>query len=451
MRTTLMILVLVSWSGETLAQAGADAAEEPTAPPEQEPAATATDDDASGAPVVINGDTTLVINGDVTIAAPSGDLALAPAAAPSAAGRPGPPDPERPIRILAVYTGEVKLDVGAQDGVQAGDRFAVFRQRTVETEGDEQFEGEELIAVIEVSAVAEQHAVAELWKGDRVSETDVVRPATGEESSSHVYPRRLSHLGEVSLVLRPLLAVGSTSGFGGLADLTVAYFTKRMFVDVRMQPLGFGWTEDGNIVSASFVAEGGYDGRAFALGLGVGASVVNGDIDEMLENSSIAGASAMEDGETAEPVDWKQRTRAAFTISQQVRLGARDGLHMTVYNLLMYHRDDSGDGQDDSGMIYAGTAGKVVVPLAARTFLFVEGGGGLMGYGFGDVGVFTWVRGAGDAGSVGISALAGGAGVWGVRSRKVPDGAGGEYEQTEEISIAGPLVGVGLTYRFGFR
>jgi len=444
MRATLITLLWLVSVPTTLLAQEEEAGEQDGGPDTEADAA----DSDEIVPVVINGDATLVINGDVLLSAPAGTLEARPAGDRLPVEKAAGPAIERPIKILAIYPGAVKIDVGADDGVKAGDRFAVFRTRTVETAGNEQFEGEELVAIIEVTAVADKYAVAELWKGDRVFETDGVRTAAADAKPSHVYPRRLSHVGEVALVLRPLLAVGETSGFGGLADLTAAYYTNYMFVDVRMQPLGFGWTEDGNIISASFIAETGYDGRAFALGLGVGASVVNGDIDEMLSSSGIGVAA--DEGGGAEPVDWEQRTRAAFTISQHVRLGARDGLHLTVYNLLMYHKDDSSDGEDDSGIIYAGTAGKVVVPLAARTYLFAEGGGGLMGYGFGDIGVFTWVRGAGDAGSVGVSALAGGAGVWGVRSRKVPDGLGGQYVEVQDITILGPMVGVGLTYRFGF-
>jgi hypothetical protein len=411
---------------------------------EQPPAPDETDDNPE-ARCVISGDAVIVVGGDVSVPPATG--APPPSAAAAEPSRRLAID--RPIRILAIYPGEVKLDVGTDQGVKAGDRFAVFRRRAIGTESGEEFEGQTLVALLEVSAVSAKSAFAQLWKGDRVQPDDEVRPAEPENESSHVYPRRLEHVGEIALMLRPLLAVGSTGGFGGLADLTAAYFTNYMFFDIRMQPLGFGWTEDGNIVSASFMAEVGYDGRAFALGIGAGASAVNGDIDEMLWST---GGMAKEDAGGAEQeVEWSQRTRAAFTLSQQVRLGARDGLNLTVYNLLMYHKDRDNNGEDESGFIYSGTAGKITVPLAARTYLFLEGGGGVMGYGFGDVGVFTWVRGSGDAGSVGISALAGGAGVWGVRQRTFTDQATGEeYTDTETITIAGPMVGVGLTYRFGF-
>jgi hypothetical protein len=391
--------------------------------------------------VVINGDATLMVNGDLLLGSAANGEAFA---ATKPAGDGGKPSLDRPIRILEILPGEVRVDAGSDDGMSAGDLLAVFRRQAVKTEAEGDFEGEEMVAVIEIIAVATDSAIAELWKGDRVRIGDEVRPAPDTRSRSHVYPRRLPDLGELALVLRPLLAVGSTGGFGGLAEVTAAYWWRYMFVDIRMQPLGFGWTEDGNIVSASFMAEGGFDGRAFAIGLGAGVSTVNGDLDEMMRSFGVATDAG---GEPAQETEWDQRTRAAFTLSQQVRLGARDGLSLSVYNLLMY---DKGGEDGDSGFIYAGTGGKVTIPLAARTFMFLEGGGGVMGYGFGDLGVFTWVRGSGDAGSVGICALAGAAGVWGVRKKTVTPAGGQPYTETENVTIAGPMVGLGMTYRFGF-
>ncbi len=411
---------------------------------------TGVDEKDDGPPtIVINGDATLMVNGDIILGSATGDGAVTVKQQP-VADDADEPSIGRPIKILEIFPGEVRIDAGSNDGVSAGQRFAVFRHQVVETESGDEFEGETLVAVIEVIAVSSDSAIAELWKGDRVQMGDDVRPALANHKSSKVFPRRLPHVGEIALVLRPLMAVGSTGGFGGLADVTAAYWWKHMFFDIRMQPLGFGWTEDGNIVSASFMAEGGYDGRAFAIGLGAGVSTVNGDIDEMMQ-SFVGTEMASHDGDGApDVVKWDQRTRAAFTISQQVRLGARDGLNVSVYNLLMYHNDDDDNGEDNSGFIYAGTTGKITVPLAARTFIFLEGGGGVMGYGFGDLGVFTWVRGNGDAGSIGISALAGGAVVWGVREKTTTPAVGEPYSVTETVLISGPMVGLGMTYRFGF-
>jgi hypothetical protein len=240
--------------------------------------------------------------------------------------------------------------------------------------------------------------------------------------------------------------VGS-SGFGFLGDLVVSWWGSAYFIDVRMQPLGFGWTDDGNIVSSSFLAEAGYDSRAFAVGLGAGVGVVSGDMGEMLVSRGLAEAAYDDSGNLVpEQPKWENRTMAAFALSQVVRLGARDGLHLNVYNVFLYYSDEQAesDDEDETGFVYGGTAGRFNIPLGARTDLFLGGGGGRMGYAFGEVGVFTWIKGNGDSGSFGVSTSAGGSGVWGVRKREYED-----HWDTEHIVVAGPMVSLGLVYRFG--
>ena len=64
-----------------------------------------------------------------------------------------------------------------------------------------------------------------------------------------------------------------------------------------------------------------------------------------------------------------------------------------------------------------------------------------MGYAFGEIGIFAWIAGKGDAGSWGLSAAAGGAGIW--TKQRLNDW------DTKQTTIAGPLVSLGLTHRFG--
>jgi len=338
-------------------------------------------------------------------------------------------DLPEPIRIVEIYLGQVKLNVGSDRGVKVEDRFSVFRMMGVEIEGGEEFAGKELVAVLEVVAVSPTSSLARLWRGDRVLPDDEVQPARPDHQVSKVYPRHLTDTGELAFVLRPLIKVGKPKGFGALCDLSVAYWGKHYFIDFRMQPLGFGWTEDGSIVSSSFLVEGGYSGRAFAVGLGIGAGVVSGDMGGMLEGTGMDTAKGFSES-------WDTRTQGAFALSQVARMGARDGLNFTVSNILLYHRDSEGD--DESGFVYGGTTGKLTIPLVARTDLFLGGGGGRMGYWFGEIGVFAWVKGNGDAGSLGLSASAGAAGLW------------GDDEDYNSITIIGPMVSIGISYRFGF-
>jgi hypothetical protein len=359
-----------------------------------------------------------------------------------------------PIQIAEIRPGRVKLNVGLSSGLKAGDRLAVFRKVPIEQKGAEDFVGKELVAVLTVTAVNEESSLAELAMGDRVFKDDEVEPAEAKHGSSMVFPRRLSNVGEIAAAIRPLVGVGDPKGFGALCDIGVSYWGKVYFLGLQIQPLGFGWTSDGNVVSASFLAQGGFDGRAFAIGMGAGVVAVNGNMDQMLVSSGVSSAGA-DSGEyvNSEPT-WNQRTRVAFALSQHARIGARDGLNLTVANILIWHKDEDADS---AGFIYGSTTGRINIPLPARTNLFLEGGGGVMGYGYGAIGAFTWVRGNGDAGSVGLSVSAGGAGIWGNREKiyeldgqAVLDEIGSQQFITERVTLAGPLISFGLTYRFGF-
>ncbi len=354
------------------------------------------------------------------------------------------------VHIVKTYPGRVKLDAGSDSGIKVEDQFAVFRIMKMDSQDDEdeEFSGSKMVAVLEVIAVSEKTSIARVWRGDRVSLSDEVTPVRERRMVARaVFPRRFENLGEVSVVIRPLLNVVGSSGFGFLGDLAVSWWGSAYFIDIRMQPLGFGWTDDGNIVSSSFLAEAGYDSRAFAVGLGAGVGVVSGDMGEMLVSKGLAEVGLDNSGNRVpEQPKWENRTTAAFALSQVVRLGARDGLHLNVYNLFLYYSDEqaTSDDEDETGFVYGGTTGRFNIPLGARTDLFLGGGGGRMGYAFGEVGVFTWIKGNGDSGSFGVSTSAGGAGVWGVRKREYAD-----YWDTEHIVVAGPMVSLGLTYRFG--
>lgn len=376
-------------------------------------------------------------------------IAGQPAATAPAAPASQPAAPaiarDEPIRILAVdrAKGTVKLDAGSTDGVQAGDRFVVHRAVEMDAGGDGAFTAQTTIADLEAEAVGEEVTLANVWRGDRVEVSDVARAAEEGHRPSAVYPRRLGQIGEVSVVVRPLFNVGNEKGFGMLCDATVAWWGKHLFYDLRFQPLGFGWTDDGNPASSSILGELGYDGRAFALGVGAGVAIVNGDIGESLVSRGVYEMS--EDGGGGS-LEWEDRARAAFALSQVVRLGARDGLNLTLYNLLLYY-DPPGDDYDDEdsgaqGFYYGGTSGKITIPLAARVNLFFGGGGGLVGYWFSEAGVFFWARGHGDAGSIGVSASGGAAGIWGYLHE-------GNGEETSRVDILGPMISLGLTVRFG--
>ncbi|MCP4675784.1 MAG: hypothetical protein GY854_09825 [Deltaproteobacteria bacterium] len=378
-----------------------------------------------------------------------------PREAPEEVEAPDTLDISEPIRILKIYPGEVELNVGAVNGVKSGDRFSVYRTQPKKHHG-KVFTGEELVAVLEIRTASESVSVARIWKGDRVQKDDRVTPAEKHHDVSMVYPRHLDHTGELSIVLRPLIAVSETGGFGMLNEATASYWMKWVFFDVVVAPLGLAWTDDGNVVSTSIRAHLGFNSRPFSIGMGAGVAITPTDMSgAFIENEKLGNQGSEE---TEGP--WSNFTRARFALAQKVRLGARDGLCFTINNLLLWvsadeTKDNPNDDPDEeeeeapSGFVYGGTTGRVDIPIAARVNLFLEGGGGVMGYGFGALGVFAWVRGNGDNGSIGLSTSAGFAMVWGTRERSVTEGTDTRTE-TDSVTVGGPMISLGFTYRFGF-
>lgn len=361
----------------------------------------------------------------------------------------------RTIPILRVRPGSVELGLGSKHGVRPGDRFSIFRSTDQAGEAGSGFVGEELVAVATVIAVKAETSLAELGRGAEVRPGDEARRAAKGETSSTFLPRAPSDLGELSAVLRPLVNAGKPLGAGVLADLSASYWLGSGFLGVRLQPVGLGGTDEGSIVSTSALAEGGYEGQVFAVGLGAGISWVNGDMDYMLR--SFGGARASADAAGGDPTRIEtQETHSAFTLSQVARLGARDGLNLAIQNLLIYHEDEEalarGDDEGQAGFIYGGTSARLAIPVSTRSDLFLEGGGGLMGYWFAGAGVSTWIRGNGVPGSVRLSVSAGGAGISGSRevTETYPDATGQPvpYTYTDSISVNGPMVAAGLAYRF---
>lgn len=364
-------------------------------------------------------------------------MAKAPVAVPS----PTQNVPSDVLSVKVVGPGRIELPVGTVDGVRVGDRFAVLRAIPVDGLETEGFRGEERVSVAKVIAVEPSRTLAEVGRSAEVQSGDHARRARADEVESNLFPSRPEGVAEAYLALRPLFKIGTPLGVGVLADLEVSYWGPGYFATLSLQPLGLGTSADGKIVTTAALAEGGYDGRAFSVGLGVGMSWTNGDVDAMLESF---GAADKASADVA--VEETQETHTAFTLSQVARLGAHDGLHLSLRNLLLLHRDPD---TDEQGFIYGGTTGRLVVPIDDPTDLLLEGGGGVMGYWFFGAGVATWVVGNGSPGSWRLEATAGGAGIWG--SKKVTETYGDPpmvSTYSKDVDVMGPAVSIAVAHRF---
>lgn len=393
---------------------------------------------SSGAPVVLHQPLPTVARVEPRARPPAAATAEAPAAA----------QPELPIKILKVFDGQVLLDRGASSGLRAGQRFKVVRSERVSDAGGE-FQGERDVAVLVLDTLNAHSARARVWRGDEVRSGDRVVPADEGTDPSLVYPRQLHGFVEAQLHVRPILNVGE-AGFGVLVQDHVTYYGEHFYAGLRNEPFAVGRTQGNTAFSATTLLEGGYNSRPFAIGLGAGFSAVYGDLQEMFELTSVSGtdrgAAESPDREGPRFGPWVQDMQRAFALGQRVRLGALDGLNLSVGNTLLYF-SGRGAGDDDAtgaGFIWGGTDTRLTIPLAQRADLFIEGGGGVTGYAYGAVGVFGWVSGNGGPGSLGLMASAGGAGVWGERTRDDLWFGGAE---TGQVVVGGPMVSLGLRYR----
>ncbi len=352
------------------------------------------------------------------------------------------------IGIVRAAPGTIELATGSNRGTRVGDRFVILRSDAADAGEWAGFEGEEQVALAEVTAVKGNTSLAQVSRSAIVRVTDRARAAKLDETESNVLPPRVPRVAEASVVLRPLVNVGTPLGVAMLADIAATYWGSAYFAGLRIEPLGLGTTKYGSIVATAALAEGGYDGRAFAAGVGVGVAAVNGDLDHMLlafggtvNDSSLEGTTT----QVTHP-----ETHTAFALSQVARLGARDGLNLQLRNVFFLHKDS---GSTQSGFIYGGTTGKFVVPAGRRADFFAEGGGGIMGYWFFGLGVGSWLIGNGSPGSLYLSVSAGGAGI--SSSRKVTEtsnynGQSYTFTYTDDYSVAGPMVSIGLARRFEF-
>jgi len=389
--------------------------------------------------------------------AEAGSAAVATVATESAAPAPTSIAPTPTTgTVLKAELGTALVDLGRADGLNPGSDLRFMGTELVDVplldgSGTEQRAVARVAATGRVRVVEDDRALVDLDRGGRVAEGDTVEP---REHHAHypVAPERLGGLGETGLSLRPMLAL-DTLGVAFINELWTSYtFERPWYATVRVAPLAFGFSRDGNPLSVAGLASGGYDARYFSVGLGAGWSMLNGDPGSWGRNYALA-----EDGAGGQAPF--QDVDGAFSVVQEARLGGQDGLNVTVRNTFVlvpqtettwngscddeyyyyYYGDYEKDCWDveDLGneFAYGGIAMTLNVPVGARTDLFVDWGTGGAGATWVESGVASWIRGNGDEGSLGISVAAG----YGQLSANPND---------EWVDLYGPLVSLGARWRW---
>lgn len=382
----------------------------------------------------------------VTVETRAIPVAMVSAAAPAWVGStrdaPGPVpaanESARAAHVESVADGVAGVNLGSRDGLTPGGEVRLYSTDPV---GQER-----LVAVGRVRATEPERAVVDLSRGGRVAVGDRVE-RSASRAALPIAPPRLGGIGEAGLVLRPVLPLGTV----GVAFVNDAWFNwtfeSPWYVGARVSPFGLGWSTDGNPITIAGTFTGGYDSRYFAVGLGAGWSMYNGDLayygyEAAMDSGGVSGSFTS--------------VKDTLAVVQEARLGARDGLSLEVRNTFLLvpeyksvvAKDDAGDPildeygnetyetrRSGDSFNYGGLALRANVPTGIRTDVFANGYFGEAGCTVVEGGVFTWLRGNGDRGSLGLQV--------GVGYGDVTGSPDDEY-----VSLAGPLVSVGGRARF---
>jgi hypothetical protein len=123
-----------------------------------------------------------------------------------------------------------------------------------------------------------------------------------------------------------------------------------------------------------------------------------------------------------------------LTVVQLIRLGAQDGLNLTARTSVVLFHSEFGFG---------GMVASLQIPVNSGYWLTLAGGGGDLGYGFGEVGLRTLLDGNGGAGSKFLYVSAGGGGVFESSSKCAFD-----FCSSGTMGYGGPMAGIGGEWRF---
>jgi hypothetical protein len=316
-------------------------------------------------------------------------------------------------RVTEVLLGEVVVDLGRRHGLRHGDRVKLSVVTSLDA-GGEQAQRREVVAVGVVAAVSERFARVELGINERVPVGALAQRVKRLPTKSRVAPPRLGGVWHASFMARPFVALDDLGG-GVLTEGSVGYrFESDLHVEALLSPLGWGTGEDKTSTTpvAAF-AKVSFDPRLFEVGLGIG-------------------------GETVHDTAFGTDSGSGVAFIQQLRLGARDGLHLdTRSHAVLFH----------SRFAFSGFVGSGQIPVGQRFWLLFTGGGGSAGYGFGEIGVRALVLGNGDRGSFFFTGSAGGAGVF-ENTSITCSGDGFTFPCPDPVLYAGPMLGVGGEWRF---
>jgi hypothetical protein len=309
-------------------------------------------------------------------------------------------------RVTSAGGGRLVVDLGRQHGVDLSDRIEL----SVVTESPiGPFQNRQVLAVGLVTSVADEQCLVELGIGEDVPVGAEAALTSHALTHNRLAPARVSGVWTLAGVLRPFFVLDRL-GIGALNELSLGYQSEGpLRIQLLASPLGFSGADDGSTFSALGVGIISLDTRLFELGLGAGAQTVN---------------------------DSDYEPGSALTLSQTLRVGAIDGLNLSIRNdISLFHKEFE----------YSAFNGQAQVPVTERGWLVLQGGGGSVGYAFFEAGGKALVTGNGTRGSIFVRGTIGYAQLY--ESPGLFNFESNGFATSADIDHGGPLIGFGVEWR----
>lgn len=339
------------------------------------------------------------------------DAAARPAA-PASTRNSGPP--QGPAvrshgQVLRNVPDGVVISLGSNDGLARGDKIELALELEDGIASGDEVVSREVIAVGVVTSLSERHAKVRLGLNESVPVGALATRTRSQATASLAAPPRVAAVWHLEAIGRPFAALGELGGGILLSGTFGRRFASGLHLWGVVDPLGIADAEARSSIGAFNAAVfATYDSQYFEMGLGLGGQSVNETGFELEPGSGLSAA-------------------------QYIRLGAVDGLSLAVRtSVVLFH----------SEFAFGGMVGTAQIPVTRGYWLQFGGGGGDLGYGYGEIGLRVLLRGNGGAGSTFLSVAAGGAAVFRSASCQQFDPCG------EELSYGGPMGGLGGEWRF---
>ncbi len=318
-------------------------------------------------------------------------------------------------RVIDLKDGRVIFDAGQSSGLSKGSHVRVISQKLVRKpdltgQGTVESPSGEITAIVAIEQAETDRSMALLGRGDIASLGDLIEVTDEPLSERLALPRRAPFTARVGFHARPFLGLeGTKKPVGFLIDAFGFYYFDSipMAVGVQLSPLGFALNTQEAHYPMTVAATATYATDYFEIGLGLGALFGNpgpcfGTFPETLRSCEVNNG---------------------LTINQTLRLGALDGVHFEWHSSIFSRPDN---------FVFGMGRGEIAVPITSRLGLFGGGGAGENGWLLGELGVRTYVGGAGAPGTIILSASLGAGAVF--------DGPSREY-------VVGPSVAFGAEWR----